>query len=67
MVIYPLEIVFYIVALAVLYIYAFSILFKNKSNFIPYLALLFFPVVGALGIIVGNIGKTSESKSERIS
>jgi hypothetical protein len=67
MVIYPFEIVFYIVAFAVLYIYAISILFKNKSNFIPYLALLLFPVVGAVGIIVGNIGKINKSKSKKIS
>ncbi|AZA59195.1 hypothetical protein EG350_19240 [Chryseobacterium shandongense] len=39
---------------AVLYAAAVAVLFKNKSGILPYLALIIFPVIGPLGIIIGD-------------
>ncbi|MEC3877023.1 hypothetical protein [Chryseobacterium salviniae] len=41
-------------AIAVLYAAAIAILFKNRAGILHYLALILFPVVGPLGIVVGN-------------
>jgi len=40
--------------IAVLYAAAIAVLFKNRSGILPYLALLIFPVIGPLGIVIGN-------------
>ncbi len=45
------------VAVVVLYIYAITLLYRNKSGLLPYLAVLFLPVVGPLGIVLGNLSK----------
>ncbi|UPQ74773.1 hypothetical protein [Chryseobacterium nepalense] len=42
---------------AVLYATAIAVLFKNRSGILPYLALILFPLIGPLGIIVGNYTK----------
>lgn len=42
---------------AVLYITATAKLFRNKSGLLPYLALILFPVIGPLGIILGDYKK----------
>jgi hypothetical protein len=42
-----------------LYIYAISLLFKNKSGILPYVALIIFPIIGPVGIILGNKLKKS--------
>lgn len=42
---------------AVLYAAAIAVLFKNRSGIFPYLALILFPLIGPLGIIVGNYTK----------
>ncbi|WP_177175273.1 hypothetical protein [Chryseobacterium taichungense] len=44
-------------AIVVLYVSAIAILFKNKSGLLPYLILLVFPVIGPLGIVMGNYTK----------
>lgn len=41
----------------VLYAAAIAVLFKNRSGILPYLALILFPLIGPLGIIVGNYTK----------
>ncbi|NML58172.1 hypothetical protein [Chryseobacterium cheonjiense] len=43
--------------IAALYITAVAKLFKNKSGLLPYLALILFPVIGPLGIILGDYTK----------
>jgi len=43
-----------IIFVAVLYAAAIAVLFKNRSGILPYLALILFPLIGPLGIIVGN-------------
>lgn len=43
--------------IAVLYAAAIAVLFKNRSGIIPYLVLIIFPVIGPLGIIIGNYTK----------
>ncbi|WP_027378782.1 hypothetical protein [Chryseobacterium daeguense] len=54
LVITPFEILFVAIAVIILYIVAISILFKKKSGILPYLALLIFPVLAPVGIILGN-------------
>jgi hypothetical protein len=54
LVITPYEILVVAVAVIALYIVAISILFKNKSGILPYLALILFPILGPLGIVFGN-------------
>lgn len=49
-----LNITFLLLVLVVLYVYAISLLFKNKAGILPYLSLIFFPVIGPIGIIVGD-------------
>lgn len=46
-----------LIFVAVLYAAAIVVLFKNISGILPYLALIFFPVIGPLGIIIGNYTK----------
>lgn len=50
----PFHIIFSAVAVAVLYISAIMILFKTKSGVLPYLLVILFPVIGSLGILLGN-------------
>jgi hypothetical protein len=54
LVITPYEILLVAIAVIALYIVAISILFKNKSGILPYLALILFPILGPLGIVFGN-------------
>jgi hypothetical protein len=54
-----LHITFFIIILCMLYIYAISLLFKNKSGILPYVALIIFPIIGPVGIILGNKLKKS--------
>lgn len=51
------QIIAVFMAIAVLYVAAIAVLFKNRSGILPYLALLIFPVIGPLGIIIGNYTK----------
>jgi hypothetical protein len=51
------QILFAVIAVIVLYISAIMILFKTKSGLLPYLALIFLPILGPLGIILGNYKK----------
>ncbi|SEM60388.1 hypothetical protein SAMN05421856_104417 [Chryseobacterium taichungense] len=53
----PFQIIFLLMAIVVLYVSAIAILFKNKSGLLPYLILLVFPVIGPLGIVMGNYTK----------
>ncbi|WP_312900550.1 hypothetical protein [Chryseobacterium taichungense] len=53
----PFQIIFLLMAIVVLYVSAIAILFKNKSGLLPYLILLVFPVIGPLGIVLGNYTK----------
>jgi len=53
----PFQILFAAIAVIVLYISAIMILFKAKSGLLPYLALIFLPILGPLGIILGNYKK----------
>ncbi|MEY8758063.1 hypothetical protein [Chryseobacterium tongliaoense] len=57
LVITPFEILFMVMAVAVLYIVAISTLFKNKSGILSYLVLILFPILGPLGIVFGNYMK----------
>ena len=50
----PFQILFTAFAVAVLYISAIMILFRNKSGFLPYIALVLIPVLGPAGIILGS-------------
>lgn len=54
-----LHITFFIIILCMLYIYAISLLFKNKSGILPYVTLIIFPIIGPVGIILGNKLKKS--------
>ncbi|SMP06069.1 hypothetical protein [Chryseobacterium profundimaris] len=51
------QIVTVFTAIAVLYAAAIAVVFKNRSGILPYLALIFLPVIGPLGIILGNYTK----------
>ncbi len=51
------HIMFAAVAVVVLCIYAMTLLYRNKSGLLPYLAVLFLLVVGPLGIVLGNLSK----------
>ncbi|WP_294223749.1 hypothetical protein [uncultured Chryseobacterium sp.] len=51
------HIIFAAVAVIALYISAIMLLYRSKSGLLPYLAVFFFPVVGPLGIILGNFSK----------
>lgn len=53
----PFHIISVLMVIAILYIAAIAILYKNKSGLLPYLVLLVFPVIGPLGIVVGNYTK----------
>ncbi|WP_415324491.1 hypothetical protein [Chryseobacterium sp. MMS23-Vi53] len=57
LIITPYNILFAALAVMVLYVFAISILFKNKSGILSYLALIIFPIFGPLGIIFGNYCK----------
>lgn len=50
----PTEIIIYSVLLLLVYVYALSILIKNKSGLIPYLILICLPVLGSLYIILSG-------------
>lgn len=51
------HIIFAGLGVLLLYVSAITILYKNKSGLLPYLAVLLFPVIGSLGIIIGNYTK----------
>lgn len=53
----PPEIVVMFLLLITLYITAIALSFKNRSGISPYLALVFLPIIGPLGIILGNFLK----------
>jgi hypothetical protein len=57
LIITPYQILFFAVAVIVLYTVAISTLFKNKAGILPYLALILFPVLGPLGIVFGDYVK----------
>lgn len=54
LIITPYNILFAALAVIILYVFAISILFKNKSGILSYLALIIFPIFGPMGIIFGN-------------
>lgn len=60
LVITSFQILFAAIAIIVLYVSAIMILHKTKSGILPYLAVIFFPVIGPLGIILGNYSKTEK-------
>lgn len=49
------KIFIFLFLIVTLYIYAISILYKKKAGIIQYLIILLFPILGALGIVIGNI------------
>ncbi len=51
------HIIFAGLGVILLYSSAIAILYKNKSGLLPYLAILFFPIIGSLGIILGNLSR----------
>lgn len=51
------HIIFAGLGVILLYVFAITILYKNKSGLLPYLTVLLFPVIGSLGIIIGNYTK----------
>lgn len=53
LVISPFDIITAALMIITLYAVAIAILFKNRSNIWPYLALLFFPIIAPIGIIAG--------------
>ncbi|ALR32259.1 MULTISPECIES: hypothetical protein [Chryseobacterium] len=53
----PFAILFAALAVIGLYISAIMILFKTKSGVLPYIALILFPILGPLGILLGNLKK----------
>lgn len=56
----PFQIIAVLIAIVVLYAAAIAVLFKNRSGILPYLALLIFPVIGPLGIILGDYTKKTK-------
>lgn len=50
----PLEIVLMFSVLVVLYSAAVVFLVKNKSGILPYIVLILLPIIGPLGIVLGN-------------
>lgn len=57
LIITPFQIVSSTILLIIVYVFAISILIKNKSGILPYLVLLLIPILGSLGIIIGNFLK----------
>lgn len=51
----PHMILFAAITLLVLYLSALFFLIRNKSGYIPFIILIFFPVVGPLAIVLKNI------------
>ena len=44
-------------AVIILYIATIVVLLRTKSGILPYLALILFPVIGSLGILIGNYNR----------
>lgn len=60
LVITSFQILFAAIAIIVLYVAAIMILYKTKSGILPYLVVMFLPLIGPLGIILGNYSKTEK-------
>lgn len=45
------------VAVIILYIAAIAVLLRTKSGILPYLALILFPVIAPLGILLGDYNR----------
>ncbi|MCF2221126.1 hypothetical protein H9Q08_17710 [Chryseobacterium sp. PS-8] len=55
------------VAVIILYIAAIAVLLRTKSGILPYMALILFPVIDPLGILLGNYNrKANKQKSGKI-
>ncbi|WP_375180902.1 hypothetical protein [Chryseobacterium sp.] len=48
------------VAVIILYIAAIAVLLRTKSGSLPYLALILLPVIGPLGILLGNYNRKAK-------
>lgn len=53
----PFNIIFLAVISVAVYLTGFYFLFKNKLGFIGVLSILFFPILGSLGIILYSLAK----------
>jgi hypothetical protein len=51
------HILFGAVAVIILYSAAIAVLLRTKSGILPYMSLILFPVIGPLGILLGNYNR----------
>jgi hypothetical protein len=54
------QILFGAVAVIILYIAAIAVLLRTKSGILPYMALILFPVIAPLGILLGNYNRKAK-------
>lgn len=57
MLIGPFSLLFFAIASLIIYTAGFYFAFKNKLGIIGFLTILFFPLVGSLGIILYSLNK----------
>lgn len=57
----PTKILAISILLLAIYIFAISIIYKNRAGLLPYLVLLLFPILGPLGIILGEFTKKKKN------
>jgi len=53
----PFNLIFFIIITAIIYIAGFYFALKNKLGIVGFLTVLFFPLVGSLGIIMYSLRK----------
>lgn len=55
----PFNLIFFVIIIAIIYIAGFYSILKNKFGIVGFLTILFFPLVGSLGIILYSLNKKS--------
>lgn len=53
----PFNIIFFAIITAIIYAAGFYFAFKNKLGIVGFLTVLFFPLVGSLGIVLYSLNK----------
>lgn len=53
----PFNLIFFTIITAIIYVAGLYFVFKNKLGIIGFLTILFFPLLGSLGIILYSLNK----------
>jgi hypothetical protein len=53
----PFNLIFFVIIIAIIYIAGFYFTIKNKLGIVGFLTILFFPLIGSLGIIMYSLNK----------